>query len=127
MNKNFTNKYSHQLIIILICCLTSCKALEYGHNYPATSKFNDIETLTYSKEDFITTYGEPTCKTIETLDNIPNEKLFYVEKLKNVVVTTQFIFINDTIKKMEIFKIEENIQPYMDSLRREIRINRLKE
>ena len=127
MKKKFINKYSYQLIIILICCLSSCKALEYGHNYPATSKFNKIEHLAYSNKDFITTYGEPTCKTIETLDDIPNEKLFYAERLKDVVVTTQFIFIKDTLKKMEIFKIEENIQPYMDSLRREIRINRLKE
>ena len=106
------------LFLFLVSTLISCRALQYGSNYPEESKFINITSMGLPKKDFVAKYGNPTSLIIQTDGS---EKLYYSEKLQTVIVTTIFTFKKGVLVEMELLNISENFQPYMDSIRWEIR------
>lgn len=107
-------------IFILILNLSSCRVFQYGNEYPEVSRFNSINSVGIAKDDFIREYGQPNHKGIEMKQDTSIERLYYTEKLKNTIVTTEFTFKNNKLSKMAISEIIGNFQPYMDSIRWEI-------
>lgn len=119
--------------LILVCCmifiLFSCRVLQYGTNFPTESSFtkinsgfNNIDSFKISKSDFILKYGNPVTQLMEQNGSI--EKLYYLEKLKSAVISWVFTFEQGILKESKIINIGENFQPYLDSIRWEIRIKK---
>ncbi|MDM1348665.1 hypothetical protein HX017_17290 [Myroides marinus] len=70
------------------------------------SKFLNFITLGVSKEQIIEKYGNPL--SIGVSEN--TEILYYSEKLKDFIVTTEFIFENKKLKEKKVSKIENSYQ-----------------
>lgn len=70
-----------------------------------------------AKEDFLKQYGLPTNKGLYKETSIRKvEKLYYTEKIKDFLVTTEFIFINDTLKQMERVETRNNFAEIREQL-----------
>ncbi|WP_186758765.1 hypothetical protein [Echinicola salinicaeni] len=90
------------VIIFLLISTLSCTPVQYGFDARENSKFSTFDNLGVSKEDFIKEYGFPTNKGMYQEGSVTKvEKLYYTEKVKDFLVTTRFIFVNDILEQME--------------------------
>jgi len=90
--------------ILLICSLMSvlsCNSIQYGFDAKANSKFSTFDNLGMAKNDFIEQYGLPTNKAMSEETSGIIERLYYTERIADFLVTTEFIFLNDKLVKME--------------------------
>lgn len=108
-------------LLLLLILIVSCKAFQYGTEYPKSSKFSNLNLIGKSKEDFVSEFGAPTSTALKTEKDNVYEKLYYAETLQNVTITTEFTFKSNVLAETKIFHIGDNIQPLIDSLRWEIR------
>ncbi|MBD8489205.1 hypothetical protein IFO69_10655 [Echinicola sp. CAU 1574] len=89
-------------LIFILSCFYSCTPVQYGFDAREYSKFSTFDNLGLSKEDFIKQYGPPTNKGLfQETSATKVEKLYYTEKIKDFLVTTRFIFVNNSLEQME--------------------------
>jgi len=99
--KVIISKYSSILLIFTLISVFSCTPVQYGFDARENSQFSTFDNLGIAKEDFLKQYGLPTNKGLS--QEIPIRKaeiLYYTEKIKDFLVTTEFIFINNTLTQM---------------------------
>lgn len=109
------------LVTILTCsCASKHKVIRVSSIFSQVA-LGELET---SKDDFIVKYGEPVSKDIVKLDNTLIESLYYVEIIDDIVLTTKFTFLNNSLIEQST-SINNNFRT-MEKLKDEIRQNRLK-
>ena len=112
--KNFPKYYSILLLLILTS-FVSCAPLQYGFDAQESSKFSTFDNLGIAKEDFLEQYGTPTNKGMYQVTPARKvEKLYYTERIKDFLVTTEFIFENNVLKKMERVETRNNFQEFRE-------------
>lgn len=108
--KNTKNNFNVKVLcsklvsILLICSFItafSCSSVQYGFDAREHSIFSKFNNLGIAKEDFIKQYGLPTNKAMSEEKSGIVERLYYTERIKDFLVTTEFIFLNNSLKKME--------------------------
>lgn len=103
-NFNVKVMRSKLVSILLICSLMtafSCASVQYGFDARENSIFSTFDNLGIAKEDFIKQYGLPTNKAMSEEASGIIERLYYTERIKDFLVTTEFIFLNNSLIKME--------------------------
>lgn len=106
--KNFSKYYSI-LLLLSLTSVVSCATFQYGFDAQENSRFSTFDNLGIAKEDFLKQYGPPTNKSLyQETPAEKVEKLYYIERIKDFLVTTEFIFKNDVLKQME--RIETRYQ-----------------
>lgn len=107
--KGMLSKFSSILLIFSLILMFSCAPVQYGFDARENSKFSTFDNLGIAKEDFIKQYGLPTNKGLYQETSARKvERLYYTEKIKDFLVTTEFIFVSDTLKKMERVETRNN-------------------
>ncbi|MDT0644916.1 hypothetical protein RM553_18910 [Zunongwangia sp. F363] len=115
--KIIITKCSSILIILTLVSVFSCAPVQYGFDARENSKFSTFDNLGIAKEDFIKQYGHPTNKGLYQETSAKKvEKLYYTEKIKDFLVTTEFIFENDNLKQMERVETRNNFQEIREQL-----------
>ena len=115
--KIFLSKCSSILLLFTLISVLSCTPLKYGFGAQENSKFSTFDNLGIAKEDFIKQYGPPTNKGLyQETPAKKVEKLYYTEKIKNFLVTTEFIFENDILKQMERVETRNNLEEIREQL-----------
>ena len=105
------------LLIFTFVSILSCAPVQYGFDARENSKFSTFDNLGIAKEDFLKQYGLPTNKGLYQETSMRNvEKLYYTEKIKDFLVTTEFIFVNDTLKQMERVETRNNFAEIREQL-----------
>ncbi|MDT0676635.1 hypothetical protein [Autumnicola musiva] len=109
--KDFILKCSFILLVLTLTSIQSCTSVQYGLDAQKTSKFSTFDDLGVSKEEFIKQYGPPTNKGLyQETPAEKIEKLYYTEKIKSFLVTTEFVFENNILKQMERVETKNNLQ-----------------
>jgi len=115
--KVILSKYSSILLIFTLISVFSCAPVQYGFDARENSKFSTFDNLSIAKEDFLKQYGLPTNKGLyQETSTRKVEKLYYTEKIKDFLVTTEFIFVNDTLKQMERVETRNNFAEIRERL-----------
>lgn len=115
-----TKIFLFALITLLTCsCVTTHKVIRISSIFSQV----DPNELGSSKEDFIMKYGDPVNKDIIKLDNTLIENLYYVEIIDDIVITTQFIFSNNSL--IEQSTTINNNSRAMEKLKDQVKRNRL--
>jgi len=100
--KSILSNCSYILLILALISVFSCAPIQYGFDAQENSKFSTFDDLGIAKEDFIKQYGHPTNKGLyQETPAKKVEKLYYTEKIKDFLVTTEFIFENNLLIQME--------------------------
>lgn len=89
-----------------------------------SSIFSSKIELGISKQKFILEFGSPLTKDLELRGDSLLERLYYVEFIDNVIVTTSFTFLNDQLIKQSISDINYTSKKIED-LKSQIKRNRL--
>lgn len=104
------SKYSAILLIFTLISVFSCAPAQYGLDARENSKFSTFDNLGIAKEDFLKQYGLPTNKGLyQETSTRKVEIWYYTERIKDFLVTTEFIFVNDTLKQMERVETSNNL------------------
>lgn len=103
--------------------LLSC-APQYRINRQS-SVFSSINELGSTKNDFISKYGSPINKDLKENENKVIERLYYVEIIDAIIVTTSFTFLNDTLIEQSNHNMDFNSKRIQD-LQGQVKRNRLK-
>jgi hypothetical protein len=107
--KKNLSKYHSILLVLIFTSFLSCAPLQYGFDAKENSKFSTFDNLGIAKQDFIKQYGPPTNKGLyQETPAKKVEKLYYTERIKDFLVTTEFIFENDVLKQMERVETRTN-------------------
>lgn len=115
--KSILSKYGFILLLVMFVPVFSCAPVQYGFDARANSKFSTFDGLGIAKEEFIKQYGPPTNKGMyQRTPAIKIEKLYYTEKIKSFLVTTEFIFEDNVLKKMERVETRNNFQEVKEQL-----------
>ena len=113
--KDNSSKYCLILLLLIFTSTLSCVPLQYGFDAQENSKFSTFDNLGIAKEDFLKKYGTPTNKSLYQKTPAKKvEKLYYTEKIKDFLVTTEFIFENDVLKQMERVETRNNFPEIRD-------------
>ncbi|MBJ7880621.1 hypothetical protein [Gelidibacter salicanalis] len=115
--KSILSRCSSILLILALISVFSCAPLQYSFDARENSKFSTFDNLGIAKEDFIKQYGQPTNKGLYQQTQAKKvEKLYYTEKIKDFLVTTEFIFENNILKQMERVETRNNFQEIREHL-----------
>jgi hypothetical protein len=113
--KNNSSKYYLILLLLIFTSTLSCVPLQYGYDAQENSNFSTFDNLGIAKQDFLKQYGPPTNKGLyQETPTKKVEKLYYTEKIKKFLVTTEFIFENDILKQMERVETRNNCPEIRD-------------
>ena len=115
--KIILSKCSSILLILIFISLFSCAPVQYGFDARENSKFSTFDNLGIAKEDFIKQYGLPTNKGLyQETPAKKIEKLYFTEKIKDFLVTTEFIFENNILQQMERVETRNNFEEIREQL-----------
>lgn len=117
-------KITSLLSAFLLCAFTllsSCVALQYGIDTQKNSQFSTFDDLGIDKEEFIRQYGLPTSKSLYNESGMKIETLYYTERVRGFLVTTEFHFVNNVLKRMEKYRIENDLQGQIDDIQQRVR------
>lgn len=111
------SKSSFFLLFALLISVLSCVPVQYGLDARENSKFSTFNGLGITKGEFIERYGPPTNKGLyQETPAKKVEKLYYTEKVRSFLVTTEFIFENDSLKQMERVETRNNFEEIREQL-----------
>ena len=107
------------IVFFLLSCSPQYKIIRQS------SVFSSINELGSAKNDFISKYGSPINKDIKESENKVLERLYYVEIIDAIIVTTSFTFLNDTLIEQSNHNMDFNSKILQD-LQGQVKRNRLK-
>lgn len=116
-SKNIVSKCSFILLLLILTPVLSCTSVQYGLDAQNTSRFSTFDDLGIAKQEFIKQYGTPTNKGLfQEAPAKKVEKLYYTEKIKSFLVTTEFVFENNILKQMKRIETKNNLQEIQEQL-----------
>lgn len=111
------------LALLMNSCFTSHLASEsqIKQSIPQ-SKFANAESVGMKKDDIIKKYGLPVSTSVEQVNNVTKEELYYIEILGDIQIVTIITLQNGSAIKQKVDQITSNYDERFKKLQKDLKI-----